>query len=47
MIRLLTLPLSSIEEEKRPAIPKAFGIALQILLRPSVDAIECFFDVLD
>jgi len=29
------------------AIPKAFGIALQILLRPSVDAIERFLDVLD
>ena len=29
------------------AIPKAFGIALQILLRPSVDAIERFLDILD
>ena len=29
------------------AIPKAFGIALQMLLCPGVDAIERFLDVFD
>ena len=35
-------PLSSVEEERRPVVDR-----LQIFLRPGLDAVERFLDVLD